>query len=140
MIYHFKVKFGFGKMDFVSVKNEEVEKAIYAQLKKIPVKLGSSYINGSNIVSITPHYHKYTGWYDTYEPRDSDDMKQIERDCPKGFDQVLLGYQDRVRGYIEKGNVNLIGNNQEVPAIEHKEDDKREGGMKGISDLIKPNE
>jgi hypothetical protein len=133
--YFYKVRYGFSSMDFVSVKNEEVEKAIYAQTKKIPVKLGNSYINGSNIISITPHYQRYTGWYDSYEPTTGDDWKQIERDCPKGFDQVLSFYQENVRGCIQQNNLTEIGRPREVPLIEPKE--LNGGGVESIGDLIK---
>lgn len=105
---YFKVRFGFGVNDFVSVKDEEVEKAIYAQVKGTPVRLGDSFVNGKNIVSITPHYHKYTGWYDSYEPKDGEDWKQIERDCPK-FDGVLESYTNRVRELMSKGEDKKIG-------------------------------
>lgn len=105
---YFKVRFGFGVNDFVSVKDEEVEKAIYAQVKGTPTRLGNSFVNGRNIVSITPHYHKYTGWFDSYEPQDGEDWKQIERDCPK-FDGVLESYTNRVRELMSKGEDRKIG-------------------------------
>lgn len=117
MNYYFKVKYGFGASDFVSVENEDVEKAIYAQIKKIPVKLGNSYINGSNIISITPHYHRYTGWFDSYEPHTGEDWKQIERDCPVGFDKVLSFYQDNVRSCISSNDVARIGSKKEIPQM-----------------------
>lgn len=105
---YFKVKFGFGSNDFASVKDEEVEKAIYAQLKGVPVRLGNSFVNGRNIISITPHYHKYTGWFDSYEPVDGDDWKQIERDCPS-FTGVLEAYTNNVRSLLASGQDKKIG-------------------------------
>jgi len=105
---YFKIKYGFGVFDFVSLKDSEVEKAIYAQLKGVPVRLGDSFVNGKNIISITPHLHKYTGWNDTYEPASSEDLKQIKRDCPN-FEGCLEAYTDRVRGFIGNGQDKMVG-------------------------------
>lgn len=131
----FLVKFGFGQLDKVSLPEEEVEKAIYAQLKGSPVRLGNSYVNGKNIISITPHYHKHTGWYDSYEPNTGDDWVQIKRDCPS-YDGVLEAYQERVKQLISSGKESLLGT---LGTLEPKqiESSKRIGGIKSIGDLIK---
>lgn len=135
MTQTFKVKFGFGPMDKVSVSGSELEKAIYAQLKGTPVRLGNSFVNGRNIISITPDYHKYTGWHDTYEPTEAEDWKQIKRDCPD-FNGVLEAYTDRVRTLIYSGKDKEIGT---LPPIEIEEVKKidRVGTTKSIGD-IKP--
>ena len=77
------------------IEESELEKALYAQLMKKPVQLGNSFVSGSHIISITPHYHKHTGWYDWYEPSTGDDWLQIERDCPD-YKGVIELYKQRV--------------------------------------------
>lgn len=114
---YFKVKYGYSTADQVSITENEIEKAIYAQIKGVPVQFGDAYINGRNIISITPHWHKHTGWYDYYEPTTGDDWKQIERDCPS-YEGVVEYYKNRVSHLLETGKQNLIGKNVPIPEIE----------------------
>lgn len=136
--FYFKVKFGFGLMDFVSVGEDEIEKAIYAHMLAKPVKLGNSYINGRNIISLTEDYHRYTGWHRNYEPTEPEDFDQIERDCPN-FDGVLDAYTDRVRFLLSTGRENEIGKLGKIN-FEEKDKRRRVGGMKSIGELLGNNE
>ena len=113
---YYKVKFGFEKLDYVSVDEIGLQKAIYAKISKRPVQLGDSMIDGSRIWSITPHYHKYTGWNEFYEPKEADDFLQIKRDCPN-LDGFLEDTTNYVTMLIQSGRVNEIGK-AEVPMIE----------------------
>lgn len=135
----FRVKYGFGTADRVTISEEELEKAIYAQVKGMPVKLGNAYINGRNIISITPNYHKYTSWNPWYEPESPEDWNQIKRDCPS-FDGVLDYYQDRVRLLMSTGRENMIGQGVELPELEAPKEEvkkiERGGGFKRISDIV----
>lgn len=119
--FYWRVKYGYSTSDQVSIEETELEKAIYAQLTGNPVQLNNSFINGRNIISITPHWHKYTGWYDYYEPNDGDDWKQIERDCPK-FDGRLEHYKSRVQFLLQNGRTNEIGKNVSLPEIKQIEE------------------
>jgi hypothetical protein len=105
----FKVKYGFGALDYVSIEEGgELEKAIYAQITGNPTQIGSAYINGRNIISISPHYHKHTGWNEFYEPNDGDDWVQIKIDCPN-YDGVIEKYKTRVAYLMQNNQVNQIG-------------------------------
>lgn len=135
---YFKVKYGFTIADQVSIGEDELEKAIYAQVVKQPVQLATKYINGSNIIVIEPHYHKHTGWYDWYEPKDADDWKQIERDCPP-YEGIVSYYKDRVNFLLQNGKKELIGKNVDIPEIslpKKKEIGERSSGMKRIGEII----
>ena len=114
---YFKVKYGFSASDTASIEEKDVEKAIYAQVEGIPVQLGNSFINGKNIISITPNYHKHTGWYEWYEPKDGNDWAQIERDCPN-YNGVVEYYKDRVQLLMRTNRKNLIGQNIEIKELE----------------------
>lgn len=116
---YFKVKFGYGNLDFVSVDELELQKAIYAMFTHKPVQLGNSFVQGDKIISITPHWNKYTGWNENYQPTEADDWKQIKRDCPdlqpmieQTKDYVaLLMKENRIREIGSKPiTENLIGN------------------------------
>lgn len=116
--YWFKVKYGFSALDQVSITDLELEKALYAQKFGITVQLGDKQINGKYIISIEPHWHKYTGWYDSYNPTTGDDFKQIERDCPKELDSVIREKRARVDYLISHKQTNLIGKNVEIPELD----------------------
>lgn len=112
---YYKVKYGFGPTDFVSIEvGGELERAIYAWTTRKVVTLGEKMINGNNIISIEPHYHRYTGWYDSYEPKSSEDYAQIERDCPK-FDGIMSHYRERVVYLIDTKQLSGIGKNIDLP-------------------------
>ena len=115
--HYFQIKYGFNSSDTVTVKGSEVEKAIYAQVKKSPVQLAEQYINGSNIIVIRPAYYMHTGWYQTYEPTTGDDFQQIARDCPK-YDGIIEAYKQRVTDLIQQGRVDLIGKGNDILTIE----------------------
>lgn len=105
---YWKVKYGYNSLDNVSVSEQEIEKAIYAQIKGQPVQIGNVYVNGRNIISIVPDYHRYTGWNPTYQPESTEDFAQIKRDCPP-FDGFLEAYKNRVANLIHDGLENQIG-------------------------------
>ncbi len=113
----FKVKYGFAPTDIVSIKDDELEKALYAQKYGVVVQLGDKQINGKYIISIAPNFHKYTGWLDTYEPKDADDWGQIARDCPKELDEVIKMKRDRVDYLVKNNQRQLIGKNVEIPEL-----------------------
>ena len=94
---YFKVKFGYGKKDFIVVDENEVQRAVYAMYADKPIQLAESFIRGSNILSITPNYHSYTGWNESYEPKEPEDFKQIERDCPD-----FTGKLDMIKNHVLK--------------------------------------
>lgn len=113
--HYYKVKYGFDATSFVTVEDgPELEKAIYAWIKQTPVAIGGRMINGKNIISIEPNYHKYTGWYDNYVPKSGEDWKQIERDCPTTLDAVFTAYTDRVRTLMASNQTNLIGTGEKL--------------------------
>lgn len=116
-----RVKYGFSSLDFEIIDEKDLEKAIYAQLKQIPIQLGKSFINGKNIISITPNYHSHTNWQPMYEPNSGEDFAQIKRDCPN-YDGVIEAYKIKVAGLIQNHQENLIGKTliEEKPQIENK--------------------
>ncbi|MFA5050990.1 MAG: hypothetical protein WC499_02645 [Patescibacteria group bacterium] len=117
--YHFKVKYGFGSLDIVKITDEELEKALYAQKYAVVVQLGNKQINGKYIISIEPDYQKYTGWYDSYEPKTGEDFAQIKRDCPPEIDEVIRDKREKVDFLVAHKRLDLIGKNISVPELEN---------------------
>lgn len=107
----FKIKYGYSVADSISIPESELDKAIYAQISGNPIQLGNSYINGKNIISITPHWHKHTGWYDWYEPKSGEDFEQIKRDCPD-YEGIIGAHKNHVQNLLQQGKVGLIGKEQ----------------------------
>jgi len=114
MTKYFRVKYGYSVADQVSIEEEDLQRAIMARIKKLPVQLGNSYISGGNIISITPHWHKHTGWYDWYEPKDGDDFAQIKRDCPN-YDGVIEAHEAKVYELIQTGKEKLLEKHGYIP-------------------------
>jgi len=115
MKHYYKIKYGFKPSDFASIEaGHELERVIYAWQTGNVVQVAGKMINGNNIISITPHYHRYTGWYDHYEPNDGDDWKQIQRDCPD-FEGILPYYTERVAYLTSKNREDQIGLGVELP-------------------------
>lgn len=115
---YFKVKFGFHQSDYVSVDELGLQKSIFAMYSKKPIQIGDIFIQGDKIISITPHYHKYTGWNEFYEPKEAEDFLQIKRDCPD-FEGYVESTKNYVAGLMQSGKVQEIGK-QEIPQIENK--------------------
>lgn len=113
---YFKVKFGFHQSDYVSVDELGLQKAVYSMYSKKPVQIGDTFIQGDKIISITPHYHKYTGWNEFYEPKEAEDFLQIKRDCPD-FEGYVESTKNYVAQLMQSGRVNEIGKS-EIPMIE----------------------
>lgn len=78
----FRIKYGYNTGEFVSVPEEYLAKAIYAKNMKNMFSYNDTMIDAKEIKTITPDYHKHTGWNAWYEPQDAEDFKQIQRDCP----------------------------------------------------------
>ena len=115
---YFKVKYGFNSSEQISIKEDELEKALYAQKFGVVAQLSNKQINGKYIISIEPDINKYTGWYDSYSPSSAEEFAQIRRDCPPEINDVIRAKREKVDYLISKGQQNLIGKN--IPISELK--------------------
>jgi len=133
---YWKVKYGFNPSDRVSIPEELLQKAIYARIKGTPVQLGTHFISGSNIIEISPDYHKHTGWYDWYEPKTGEDFAQIQRDCPN-YDGVLELHKEVVHGLIKSGQAMRLSN-ESIPIDESRllERQKSPEGLVPLAKLL----
>ena len=103
----FRVKYGYSTGEFVSVPEEYLAKAIYSKQKQSLFSYSDRIIDGKEIKNITPDYHKHTGWNSWYEPKDSEDFKQIERDCPS-YDGYIDNATNLAIETIRTGNIKLL--------------------------------
>lgn len=110
MKYVFKVKYGFGKNEFVLVEDgPELERAIYARIEKLPTFIAGKMIDGARIMLIEPDVHSYTGWFRSYEPTTADDFTQIERDMPKEIGTVFQAYYQYIERLMRMDKTDYIG-------------------------------
>ena len=100
--YYFRVKYGFGATEYAVITQDDLSRAIYAQLNGTVVLLNGLSVNGKHIIYIKPDVHRYTGWNEGYEPKDADDFRQIQRDVPKEIETVQLLAEGRVRDFARK--------------------------------------
>ena len=113
-----KVVYGYGATDFIVLNNlDEVARAYYAKIEKIPVSIGGRVISGQEIKQIVPDVHSYTGWNRGYEPKDGDDFAQIERDVPKVLDELIGLTTKRVEQLVASQQQNLIGSESLTPEL-----------------------
>lgn len=116
MVKHvYRVRYGFDSNAKVRVEaGPELERVIYAWLQQAPVAAGGKMIHGKHIISIEPDHHYYTGWYDTYEPKSGEDLRQIQRDCPPTLETVFDLYVERVRTLVREDKTELIGRSEPI--------------------------
>lgn len=106
----FKVKYGYGQTEFILLSNlDDVCRAIYAKAERLPVVLAGKMISGTEIKSIEPDIHSYTGWYRTYEATEPDDFAQIERDVPQLLYSLMDACNKRVQTLLDHNQERLIG-------------------------------
>lgn len=127
MIY-FKAFRGYGD-DFVSVRNDELERAIYAQITgKLFIGSGGTF-DGNKIQMIKPDYHKSMGWNYEYKLT-AEDWGEVNVRVGN-LEPKILEAEDRVRYFIQTKQENLIGTGAALP----KENLPRGDMLKQISDL-----
>lgn len=104
---HFKVKTGFNAEDFISIQEDELEKAIYAQITGSVAIFKGSTVRGTMIQSITPDIHMKMGWNQGYK-LGPEDMAEVGGKL--ATEQALIGKaKDNVQAYIASGRTDLIG-------------------------------
>lgn len=113
-----KVTYGYRTSEYVVLDNlDDVARAVYAKIEKIPVTLKGHFIGGGEIKHIVPDIHSYTGWNRSYEPLDGADFAQIERDVPKVIEELIDLTTQRVKALVASDGVDRIGNESLTPDL-----------------------
>jgi hypothetical protein len=88
----YRVVYGYNPSDYISIKEDYLEKAKYSMLSGGLLNYQNQTVRGSEIKRIEPDFRFYTGWLDSYNPKESEDYAQIERDVPR----LLLEERSRI--------------------------------------------
>lgn len=97
---NYKVKIGYGKMDFISIDETELEKAIKAQITGSISLLKGGAISGNSIISILPDYHKMGGYNPDWEMT-SEDFDYIPKSIIKEHQLLLENTNNKVKALAE---------------------------------------
>ncbi len=123
---YFKVKTGFTLEENISITEDELEKAMYAQMSGKVAMFRNGTIRGSNIISIAEDWHKAMGWNAGYE-LGPEDFAEI-RLKGGGYRGLIAGAKQRVEHLLETNRPDLIGKNTDIPVINSPEINSRLAG------------
>lgn len=115
---YFKVIRGFGNDDFIPIDEDELEKAIYAQISEQKVFFKNGSVNGAHISAIMPDFHREMGWSYGWKITAEDHGEMARKGVRRRYDGCLQGMTDRVKFLIEKGRQNEIGSGVRIPELE----------------------
>lgn len=100
---YYRVKYGYGKDDFYSVDEDEMPKALAAQITGKVAILKEGTIAGNSIISIKPDYNRLMGYNREYELT-SEDYKEIGRQNIEEH-EALLG---EAKAQLQSGGAKLL--------------------------------
>lgn len=78
----YRAYYGFNPKEYIAFTEDELEKVKYAMANDSLYTQGGKTVKGGAILRIEEDFRFYTGWYDTYTPKEADDLAQIGRDMP----------------------------------------------------------
>jgi hypothetical protein len=93
---YYRIKFGYGKDDFISADEEETRKALIAQVTGQVAILSEGTIAGNNIMAIIPDYQREMGWHREYTLT-GEDYDEIGKKSQREHMQFLSEVTERAR-------------------------------------------
>lgn len=117
MIKYYKVmRNGWGE-DFISIEEKDLMRAIYSKLNG-DVLIKGGLIDGSKIEMIVPDYHKTLGYNYGYRLQ-PEDYEEIRGKVGDMHERIAIA-SDTVKGFLDKGRVDLIENTDFIPIKKEK--------------------
>lgn len=113
---YFKIMIGYD--DFISIDENELQKAIYAQIiGNITATFKNGSIVGNRIAAIVPDFHRTMGWNYAHKlgPDDHDEINQ--KGISKEYSGMIGKAKDQVNYLIATRQTNLIGKEQDIKKI-----------------------
>ena len=132
----FQVKYGQWSTDYIIVDGDELEKLHYAKRRGAFFAGKYGDVDTTKIISVRPDYKETYGAMPEYElvGEDYDEIEMAHGDI-----RSLVGKSDdRVRYLMETKQEHLIGTNAKLPELDRPTTERREGEMKRIGDIPRP--
>lgn len=95
--FYFKVQIGYGVVDYISIDESELEKAIKAQITGMVAIFNGGTVSGNSIISITPDYNREMGWNIDYKPN-GEDFRYIGSKRIDEYRNLLEDISNKVSG------------------------------------------
>jgi hypothetical protein len=104
-LLRFRIYYGYSGIDYIAITENELERAKYAWQTNAIFTHGTKQVKGAEFKRIEEDFRYYTGWFDTYSPKEAEDYLQLKRDMPdmSVFEKRLGLADSRVR-YILNAN------------------------------------
>lgn len=113
-----RIVFGYNTTDYISIGEEDIEKAKYAWITKSIFNHPIKPINGSEIKRIEPDWRYYSGWRDGYEPKAPEDYRDIQASIPTHLIEDRTKLADvRIATVLQKNEPSLLNNLSEVDKL-----------------------
>ena len=96
---YYRIKFGYGKDDFISADEDETRKALIAQVTGQVVILKEGSVSGNHIISIVPDYQRELGYNRDYI-LSGEDYAQVGEKKQREHIQFLTETTERARGVL----------------------------------------
>lgn len=106
---YFIIKTGFGAEDFISITQDELDKAIYCQIMGIVGVFDGGTINGKNIISIKEDWHRQMGWNRGYKLTDNDFAAIRADEACNSYKGLIAASKQNVNRLMTLGRADLIG-------------------------------
>lgn len=115
----YRIIYGYNPKDYISIGEQQLEKALYAMISGGIYTDGIKTIKGGEIKNIIPDFRYYTKWYDTYTPTDSDDDEQMRRLMPPDseFSERMNLANDRVAIVMRQGKPQLLNEPEKIDQL-----------------------
>lgn len=115
---YFKIKTGYGKNEFVSIDETELETALHVFMEDSKGIFKNGVVRGKDIISITEDYHKHMGWNYAHE-METDDWEDLRsKNILNEYRGVIEEAKNTVKYLTETKQTHLIGKNYRIPKIE----------------------
>lgn len=93
---YYKVKIGYGKDDFISVDETELQRAIFAQGSGKVAVFREGTVGGNHIMAIIPDYQREMGWARDYQLT-GEDYDYIGRKTRREYENFLLDTRQKIQ-------------------------------------------
>lgn len=102
---YFKVWCGYEK--FLRIDEDELPRALAAQITGKVVTLAEGQVRGSSITMIEPDFHRAMGWNDGYKLQ-PEDYQDIRRTLGDSYNGHVAKIKDQVFAALSNGDAKLL--------------------------------